>query len=37
MTAVYEMSAEVRFYMNLARYRFQTTVLLRRYRASRPQ
>ena len=37
MTELYVLSPEVRHYMDLARYRFQTLVLLRRYRASRPQ
>jgi len=32
MTALYVMSPEVRLYMDLARYRFQTTVLMRRHR-----
>jgi hypothetical protein len=32
MTALYVMSPEVRWFVDLMRYRFQTRVLLRRYR-----
>lgn len=35
MTALYVMSAELRWFVDLVRFRFQTTMLLRRYRIRR--